>query len=214
MDSTVSAEGTVAVAQTDDLNFTSGGTVTAVNVAAGDAVNAGRCSRRSTPTQLAAAVTTANSTVADAKAKLADDQAAGASSDQMVADITSVATANDSLISALTGWPGAAGAATSTGTVADGERDRRRAAVLEPGVGGHVGHRVGPRVGPVGLDASDRAAAGWAAGVWCSVERHQLVEQLDHAHDRGRDQRSIHRRRGSRHRDISNVAVGRTPPSP
>src|SRR5215510_9366932 len=39
---TVSADGTIAAAQTDDLNFTSAGTVTAVNVKAGQAVKAGQ----------------------------------------------------------------------------------------------------------------------------------------------------------------------------
>src|SRR4051812_39384126 len=38
---TVSAEGTVAAAQTDDLTFASAGTVTAVNVKAGQKVNTG-----------------------------------------------------------------------------------------------------------------------------------------------------------------------------
>ena len=38
----VSATGTIAAAQTDNLSFTSSGTVTAVNVAAGDTVTAGQ----------------------------------------------------------------------------------------------------------------------------------------------------------------------------
>ena len=39
---TISAEGTVAAAQTDDLSFGASGTVTAVNVSAGDKVTAGQ----------------------------------------------------------------------------------------------------------------------------------------------------------------------------
>ena len=42
MSKTVSAEGTIAAAQTDDLSFSSSGTVTAVNVKAGDTVTAGQ----------------------------------------------------------------------------------------------------------------------------------------------------------------------------
>src|SRR5262245_44858027 len=38
----ISAEGTVAAAQTDDLSFGASGTVTAVNVAAGDKVTTGQ----------------------------------------------------------------------------------------------------------------------------------------------------------------------------
>src|ERR1044071_5991115 len=39
---TISAEGTVAAAHTDDLSFGASGTVTAVNVSAGDEVTAGQ----------------------------------------------------------------------------------------------------------------------------------------------------------------------------
>ena len=42
MSETVSADGTVAAAQTDDLSFTASGTVTEVNVKAGDTVSAGQ----------------------------------------------------------------------------------------------------------------------------------------------------------------------------
>src|SRR5205085_10757509 len=41
MSRTVSAQGTVAAAESDDLSFAAAGTVTAVNVKAGDKVNPG-----------------------------------------------------------------------------------------------------------------------------------------------------------------------------
>ena len=88
--STVSAEGTVAAAQTDDLSFTSAGTVTAVNVKAGDTVTAGQVLATIDSAQLAAARRAAQSTLAKAQAKLSDDEASGASADQIAADQTSV----------------------------------------------------------------------------------------------------------------------------
>jgi multidrug efflux pump subunit AcrA (membrane-fusion protein) len=118
MNSTVSAEGTVAAAATDDLSFTSSGTVTAVNVQAGDTVTAGQVLATIDSSELGAAVAAAESTVADAKAKLADDQGADASDDQIAADITNVATANDSLSQAQKALGGAELVATIDGTVA------------------------------------------------------------------------------------------------
>jgi macrolide-specific efflux system membrane fusion protein len=97
---TVSAEGTVAAAQTANLSFTGSGTVTAVDVKAGDPVTAGQVLATIDSAQLAAAVTSAQSTVTSAQAKLADDEAAGASADQVAADQTSVTSATDNLASA------------------------------------------------------------------------------------------------------------------
>lgn len=118
MNQTVSAEGTVAAADTDDLSFESSGTVTAVNVKAGDTVTAGQVLATIDSTELAAAVTSAESDVADAKAKLADDQDASASDEQIAADLAKVATAGDTLAKAQTALAGAQLVATLDGTVA------------------------------------------------------------------------------------------------
>lgn len=118
MNETVSAEGTVAAAQTDDLSFSSSGTVTAVNVAAGDTVTAGQVLATIDSSELAAAVTSAESAVADAEAKLADDQDADASDEQIAADIAQIATANDTLATATEALAGASLVATFDGTVA------------------------------------------------------------------------------------------------
>ena len=67
MAQTVSAEGTIAAAQTDDLSFTSAGTVTAVNVKAGQAVKTGDVLATIDSAELAAAVADAEASVADAK---------------------------------------------------------------------------------------------------------------------------------------------------
>ena len=118
MNETVSAEGTVAAAQTDDLSFSSSGTVTAVNVTAGDTVTAGQVLATIDSSELAAAVTSAESAVADAEAKLADDQDADASDEQIAADIAQIATANDTLATATEALAGASLVATFDGTVA------------------------------------------------------------------------------------------------
>ena len=118
MADTVSADGTVAAAKTDDLSFSSSGTVTAVNVKAGDTVKAGQVLASIDPTALEATVVSATSTLADANAKLSDDENASASSDQLAADRTSVTSAADSLSNAIDALKGADLVATFSGTVA------------------------------------------------------------------------------------------------
>ncbi len=118
MSVTVSAEGTVAAAQTDNLSFSSPGTVSAVNVAAGDTVKAGQVLATLDSASLQAAVTSAQADVASAQAKLSDDEASGASSDQITADESSLTSANDSLTNANQALANASLVATFDGTVA------------------------------------------------------------------------------------------------
>jgi multidrug efflux pump subunit AcrA (membrane-fusion protein) len=114
---TVSAEGTVAAAQTDDLSFTAAGTVTAVNVQAGQQVTAGQVLATINSPSLQSAVSSAASTLAKAQASLSDDESSGASSEQIAADQTSVQTAGDSLARAWQGLAGSQLVATFNGTV-------------------------------------------------------------------------------------------------
>jgi multidrug efflux pump subunit AcrA (membrane-fusion protein) len=114
---TVSAEGTVAAAATDDLNFGAAGTVTAVNVKVGDSVKKGQTVATMTSPSLTSNLVAAGAAHDQAAAKLADDQAAGASSEQIAADNSSLAVAEDNLTKA---WAAAAGASlisTIDGTV-------------------------------------------------------------------------------------------------
>jgi multidrug efflux pump subunit AcrA (membrane-fusion protein) len=117
MSESVSADGTVEAAKTDDLSFTSAGTVTAVNVKAGDKVTTGQVLATIDPTELEAAVATAESNVADAAAQLADDQSSG-TDEQVAADQTSLTSAYDALTSAKDDLAGASLVATFDGTVA------------------------------------------------------------------------------------------------
>ena len=114
----VSAEGTVAAAQTNDLSFSSAGTVTAVNVKAGDTVTAGQVLATIDSASLQSSVSAAAATLAKAQATLSDDQASGASSDQITADQTTVTSATDSLTRAWQALAGASLVATFNGTVA------------------------------------------------------------------------------------------------
>src|SRR4051812_35945739 len=115
MSQTVSAEGTVAAAATDDLSFGSSGTVTAVNVKAGDTVKTGQVLATIDSAELQAAATAAEADLADAKAKLSDDESGGASDAQISADESNVQSANDALTNAQEALAGASLVATFDG---------------------------------------------------------------------------------------------------
>jgi macrolide-specific efflux system membrane fusion protein len=114
---TVSATGTVAAATTDDLSFTAGGQVTAVNVAVGDTVTAGQVLATIDPTELQAAYDSALANVATAQAKLDDDTEADASAEQLAADDSALKVAYDAAVTASTNLAGAQLTATTDGTV-------------------------------------------------------------------------------------------------
>ncbi len=114
---TISAEGTVAAAQTDDLSFGASGEVTAVDVSAGDKVTAGQVLATIDSASLQSSVDQAQSDLADAEATLDDDESSGASSAQIAASESKVQTAHDSLTSAEQALDGATLTATFDGTV-------------------------------------------------------------------------------------------------
>lgn len=117
MTQTVSAQGTVAAAQSDNLSFGSSGTVTSVDVKAGDAVHAGQVLATIDSAQLQANLASAQAAVAKADAQLSDDQSSGVSADRLAVDEASVASANDQLTNAQTGLNGASLVATLDGVV-------------------------------------------------------------------------------------------------
>ncbi|MCB0962419.1 MAG: biotin/lipoyl-binding protein, partial [Acidimicrobiales bacterium] len=118
MSRTVSADGTIAAAESEDLSFGSSGTVTAVHVEAGDTVTAGQVLAEIDSAELQASVASAEATLADAQAKLADDVDADASDEQLAADESSVSSAQDALDAADEALEGATLVATIDGTVA------------------------------------------------------------------------------------------------
>ena len=74
---TVSAQGTVAAAESEDLSFASAGTVTAVSVEAGDQVTTGQVLATMDATELESDVAAAEADLAEAKASQSDHAAAG-----------------------------------------------------------------------------------------------------------------------------------------
>ncbi len=115
---TVTAEGTIAYAQTSDLNFAASGTVTAVDVVAGQKVTAGQVLAVLSSPELSAAVDDDEASLASAQATLSDHQAAGASAAQLNADRTAVSSAESRLASAQAALAGAKLVAPFDGTIA------------------------------------------------------------------------------------------------
>jgi macrolide-specific efflux system membrane fusion protein len=115
---TVSTEGTIAYAQTKDLNFAASGTVTAVDVVAGQKVTAGQVLAVLSSPELSAAVDDDEASLASAQATLSDHQAAGASAAQLNADRTAVSSAESRLASAQAALAAANLVAPFDGTVA------------------------------------------------------------------------------------------------
>lgn len=115
---TVSAEGTIAYEETEDLSFSASGTVTAVNAVAGQEVTKGTVLAELDSPELEAAVAEAETAVAEAEATLADEQSAGASDTRLEASTSALATAEDRLAEAEQALEGTKLVASFDGTIA------------------------------------------------------------------------------------------------
>jgi multidrug efflux pump subunit AcrA (membrane-fusion protein) len=118
MQQTVSASGTIEPSATEDLSFTSAGTVTAVNVKAGQKVKKGAVLATIDSAALQSAVQQANATYQSAQAQLTDDQTAGASSAQIASDEANVAAQQATVAAAFGNLLGASLRSPIDGTVA------------------------------------------------------------------------------------------------
>jgi macrolide-specific efflux system membrane fusion protein len=114
---TVSASGTVAATDTEDLSFPASGAVTAVWVTAGQKVTKGQRLAAIDSASLSSAVAAAKATLATAQAKLASDTASGATSTQLAADSASITLATTQVTQATTDLTGATLRAPFAGTV-------------------------------------------------------------------------------------------------
>jgi membrane fusion protein, macrolide-specific efflux system len=114
---TVSASGTIEPETTDDLSFSVPGTVTAVNVKAGDAVTAGQVLATVDSASLASSVAQAQATVDSDAAKVASDTSADASSAQLSADESSLTSARSQLAEAQAALADASLTSPIAGTV-------------------------------------------------------------------------------------------------
>jgi macrolide-specific efflux system membrane fusion protein len=146
MDQVVSASGTVEAADAEQLGFTAAGTVTAVNVAAGDEVAAGDVLATMDSPELEAAVTEAEAGVADAEARLDSDEDAGESDTQISADRSSLDAAERQLAAAEGALAGTQIVATLDGTVT------------------HVDLAVGDELASGGTSGTDLTGSGTGSG--------------------------------------------------
>jgi macrolide-specific efflux system membrane fusion protein len=115
---TVASSGTIEPASQADLNFAVSGTVTAVNVKAGQTVAAGQALASVSTTALSEDVSAAQAQVAAAEDRLASDEAAGATASSLDTDEASVTSAQSSLSTAQTNLGDASLTSTISGTVA------------------------------------------------------------------------------------------------
>ncbi|HEX7132517.1 MAG TPA: biotin/lipoyl-binding protein [Iamia sp.] len=158
MEQTVTAEGTVAAAETEELSFSSSGRVTSVEVVAGDEVRAGDVLAAIDAAELEAAVAEAESSVADAEASydelLDTDDVSDA---QLAASESSLEVARDQLDAAEEARDGAQLVATMDGTVASVDITVGEELVSGTGGTGTTGSESGS-----GLSAADLGSGGAA----------------------------------------------------
>ena len=115
---TVSTSGTLAPVDTENLNFSTSGQVTAVNVKAGQQVTKGTVLATLDSAALQSQVTSAQASVDSATAKLSNDQTNGGSAAQIQSDQANLAAAQAQLASAQSSLSGATLTAPIDGTVA------------------------------------------------------------------------------------------------
>lgn len=117
MAQTVSSSGTIEPESTEDLSFSVSGTVTAVNVKAGDSVTSGQVLATVDSAALQSSVAQAQATVESDTSKLASDTSASASSAQLSADESALTAAKSQLASAQAALAGATLTSPIDGTV-------------------------------------------------------------------------------------------------
>lgn len=115
---TVASSGTIEPATQANLNFGVSGTVTAVNVKAGQTVTAGEVLATVDTTALSDDLNADQAQLDSAEARLASDEASGASATQVDSDQASVTSAESTLTNAQTALNDASLTSTISGTVA------------------------------------------------------------------------------------------------
>lgn len=115
---TVTSSGTIEPASQANLNFAVAGTVTAVDVKAGQTVTAGQTLATVDTTALSEQVSAAQAQLTAANDRLASDEAANASTSQIDSDQSSVTSAESALSTAQTNLSDASLTSTIAGTVA------------------------------------------------------------------------------------------------
>jgi len=150
---TVATSGTLEPATQADLNFGVSGTVTGVDVQAGQQVTAGQVLATVGTTALTSDVDAAEANLAAAQARLSSDEADGGSTTEIDSDEASVTSAESSLSTAQTNLADASLTSTISGTVASVSLTPGQA-VTGTGTGSGSGG-----AGASGAGGSDAAAA-------------------------------------------------------
>lgn len=114
----VSADGTLAPARDDALNFSSAGVVTAVRVTEGQRVRKGQALARIDSASLAAAVAQDRATLAQDRANVGDDKTSGVDATRLAADRAARTAARNQLTSARAALAGATLRSPVAGVVA------------------------------------------------------------------------------------------------
>jgi membrane fusion protein, macrolide-specific efflux system len=115
---TVTSSGTIEPASQANLNFAVSGTVTAVDVKAGQTVAAGQVLATVNTTALSEQLSAAQASLTAAQDRLASDEASGASTSSLDSDEASLTSAESSVSTAQTNLNDASLTSTISGTVA------------------------------------------------------------------------------------------------
>ena len=153
---TVASSGTIEPASEANLNFPVSGTVTAVDVKAGQTVTAGQVLATVDTTALSEEVSAAQAQLTSAQDRLSSDQAAGASQSTLDTDQASVTSAESSLSTAQTNLNDASLTSTISGTVASVDLTVGQ---LVTGTGSGNGGAGSSGTGSSGLGSSSAASA-------------------------------------------------------
>ena len=158
---TVASSGTIEPASQASLNFAVSGTVTQVNVKAGQAVTAGQVLATINTTALSEGVSAAQAQVAAANARLASDEAASAATSQIDSDQAAVTSAESSLSNAQTSLNDAALTSTIAGTVASVDLNVGQQVT---GTGSGSGGSGGNGTGSTGTGSTGSSTSGSGTG--------------------------------------------------
>ena len=154
---TVASSGTLEPASQSNENFAVSGTVTAVNVKAGQTVTAGQVLATVDTTALSEDVNAAEAQVTAAEDKLSSDESSGAAASSVDSDEASVTSAESSLATAQTNLNDASLTATIAGTVASVDLTTGQQVT---GTGSGSGGSGSGGTGATGSTAADSAATG------------------------------------------------------
>ena len=114
---TTSASGTIEPKVSDTVNFSTAGTINAVDVTTGQTVNAGQTLATLDSAGLSADVAQAQAQLASAQTRLSDDTSAGASSSTIASDNSAVTQATNALTNAQNSLAGATLTSPIAGTI-------------------------------------------------------------------------------------------------